>query len=307
MKVSCWNSKITKYNLDKMDFSKFSFDKDKLIAGSKLHTFEHRKRYPRTFFDRENFEAYEKIFSNVEIVDVHAHIGHDKDGHGINEQNFINQMKITHINKAIVFPLNEPSTHNFSKLNDGIYEFYKKYPGNIIPFFRLNPKTKWRKEYEKRVLQGFMGIKLHPRSQDFGIASYHVRKIYEMAEKNRLPILIHAGFGLENIADDIKKVVNRFSKLRLILGHSAFVDFENTVKAIGKNDNVLFDTSTLRIFDLLNLMNTLEYTKIVFGSDIPYYDFDLALEMVVDTAIICNKNPSQIKAMLGGNILKWFK
>ena len=70
---------------------------------------------------------------------------------------------------------------------------------------------------------------------------------------------------------------------------------------------MLFDTSTLRIFDLLNLMNTLEYTKIVFGSDIPYYDFDLALEMVVDTAIICNKNPSQIKAMLGGNILKWFK
>src|SRR3989338_11313409 len=79
----------------------------------------------------------------------------------------------------------------FSKLNDRIYEFYKKYPASIIPFFRLNPKTKWRKEYEKRVLQGFMGIKLHPRSQEFGIASNHVRKIYELAEKNRLPVLIH--------------------------------------------------------------------------------------------------------------------
>ena len=290
-----------------VNLPKMSFDKEKLIASTIQATSKTRSRIPKIFFEHENFEAYNTIFSNLEIVDAHAHIGHDKDGHGINEQNFINQMKITHINKAIVFPLNEPSTHNFSKLNDRIYEFYKKYPASIIPFFRLNPKTKWRKEYEKRVLQGFMGIKLHPRSQEFGIASNHVRKIYELAEKNRLPILIHAGFGLESIADDIKRVADAFPNLRLILGHSAFVDFENTVKAIGKNDNVLFDTSTLRIFDLLNLMNTLEYTKIVFGSDIPYYDFDLALEMVVDTAIICNKNPSQIKAMLGGNILKWFK
>lgn len=290
-----------------VNLPKMSFDKEKLIAGTIEATSKTKSHIPKIFFDHENFQVYNTIFSNVEIVDAHAHIGHDKDGHGISEQNFINRMKITHINKAIVFPLNEPPTHNFSKLNDRIYGFYKKYHDNTIPFFRLNPKTEWRKEYEKRMLQGFMGIKLHPRSQDFGLASNHVMKIYEMAEKNRLPVLIHAGFGLESIANDIKKVVDAFPHLRLILGHSAFVDFENTANAIGKNANVLFDTSTLRIFDLLNLMNTLDYTKIVFGSDMPYYDFDLALEMVVDTAIICNKNPSQIKAMLGGNILKWFK
>lgn len=287
-----------------INLPKISFDNEKLAQVPISKT---GSRIPKIFFDHENFEAYTTIFSNVEIVDAHTHIGHDKDGHGINEQSFVNQMEITHINKAIVFPLNEPGAHDFSKANDRIYEFHKKYPDAIIPFFRINPKTKWRKEYEKRALQGFMGIKLHPRSQDFGIASSYAMKIYEMAEKNRLPVLIHAGFGLERIADDIKKVADTFPNLRLILGHGAFVDFKRTVKAVGKNDNVLFDTSTLRIFDLLNLMNTLDYTKIVFGSDIPYYDFDLALEMVVDTAIICDKNPSQIKAMLGGNILKWFK
>ncbi|MBI2657651.1 amidohydrolase family protein [Candidatus Woesearchaeota archaeon] len=291
----------------KVNFSKMFFDKGRLVEPDAIQNTKPRIRLPRIFFDRENFEAYETIFSNVMIIDAHTHIGRDRDGHGVDEHNFIRQMKMSHINKAVVFPLNEPNDINFSKSNDRVHNFYKNFPKYIIPFFRLNPGKKWKKECQKRLLQGFMGIKLHPRSQDFGIASRQVMKIYEKAEKNRLPVLIHTGFGLDNIAHDIKKVVDTFPKLRLILGHSAFVDFEATIKVAGKRDNVLFDTSTLRVFSLMNLLNSLDHTKIVFGSDVPYYDFDLALEMLVDTAIICNKNPNQIRAILGGNIMKWFK
>ena len=280
---------------------------DKLVAGSALQKPKAKISFPKTFFDHENFESYQTIFSNIIIADAHTHIGHDKDGHGIDERTFLKQMKVAHIKKAIVFPLNEPNNHDFSKPNDKVYEFYKKYPERIIPFFRLNPKSKWRKEYEAKVLQGFRGIKLHPRSQDFRIASSHAMKIYEKAEQNMLPVLIHTGFGLNAIADDIKKVVETFPKLRLILGHSAFVDMKNTIAKVGGSANILFDTSTLSIFDLLHLISTVDYTKIAFGSDVPYYDFDLALEMLVDTAIISNKSPSHIKAILGGNLLRWFK
>ncbi|HLC60065.1 MAG TPA: amidohydrolase family protein [Candidatus Nanoarchaeia archaeon] len=262
---------------------------------------------PKTFFDRENKESYDAIFSNIVIVDAHTHIGTDKDGHGINEKKFIKDMSVCGVNKAIVFPLNEPGQSNFSKANDRILRFYNLYPDKIIPFFRINPKTNWKKEFEQRTLQGFRGIKLHPRSQDFGIASSEVMKVYERAEKLRLPLLIHTGFGLSEIANDIQKVIKIFPNLRLILGHSAFVDFEKTIKKVNGNENVLFDTSTLRIFELMQLLNSVDYSKIVFGSDVPYYDFDLALEMLVDTAIISNKNPNHIKAILGGNIMRWFK
>lgn len=290
----------------KVNFSKIFFDKGRLVEPE-VQKPRSEIRLPRIFFDRENFEAYETIFSNVMVIDAHTHIGRDKDGHGIDEKSFIYKMRRAHINKAVVFPLNEPNDIIFSKSNDRVCHFYKRFPKYIIPFFRLNPKKKWKKEYEKRLLQGFAGVKLHPRSQDFGIASYEAMKIYDRAEKNQLPVLIHSGFGLDNVSSDIKKVAYAFPKLRLILGHSAFVDLENTVKAVGNRNNVLFDTSTLRIFTLLSLINSLDHTKIVFGSDVPYYDFDLALEMIVDTAIICNKNPNQIKAILGENILKWFK
>ncbi|MBI2659841.1 amidohydrolase family protein [Candidatus Woesearchaeota archaeon] len=292
-----------------MKFPKLLFDKEKLIEYGITNAKKPRAElhFPKIFFDHENFEAYEKIFSNVVIVDAHTHIGRDKDGHGIDGQAFIRQMKMAHINKSIVFPLNEPLSRNFTKSNESVYRFGRKYPDRIIPFFRLNPKSRWKKEYEKRVMQGFMGIKLHPRSQDFGIASSYAMKIYGRAEKSKLPVLIHAGFGLDNIADDIKKVIGNFPKLRLILGHSAFVDFEKTIKNTANSPNVLFDTSTLRIFDLLRLINSVNYGRIVFGSDVPYYDFDIALEMLVDTAIICNKKPNEIKAILGSNILRWFK
>lgn len=290
-----------------MKFPKLLFDKEKLVKYGITKKPKPRVHFPKTFFDRENFEAYEAIFSNVMIVDAHTHIGRDKDGHSIDEAEFLAGMKMAYVNMAIVFPQNESINNAFSKANDRVYKFYKKFPQNIIPFFRLNPKSKWKREYTKRMMQGFRGVKLHPRSQHFGISSGYAMKVYERAEKNRLPVLIHTGFGLESVANDIKKVVDTFPKLRLILGHAAFVDLENTIKKVGNKENVLFETSTLRIFDLLKLINSVDYTKVVFGSDVPYYDFDLALEMLVDTAIISNKKPNQIKAILGGNVLKWFK
>jgi uncharacterized protein len=294
-----------------METPKLFFDKEKLVAESDKAVQGKspvlKSDLPDILFDTDNLEAYEKIFSNVTIIDAHGHIGKDLDGHGIDEKTFISQMKSSHINKSIVFPLNEPMHGDFSKANDRIFEFNKSYPDNIIPFFRLDPKTEWQKEYEKRVSQGFRGVKLHPRSQSFGLASEIVMELYGKAEKDNIPLLIHTGFGLDSIADDIEKVTKTFPKLRIILGHSAFVDLENTMNRVGKNNNVLFDTSTLGIFDLLQLINTLDYTKIVFGSDVPYFDFDISLEMLVDTAIICNKNPTHIKAILGGNIQRWFK
>ena len=262
---------------------------------------------PKIFVDHENLSVYGKIFSNVTIIDAHAHIGKDRDGHLINEKSLIESMKSLGINKAIVFPLNEPAPRNFSRPNDRVLNLFKNYPEQVIHFFRINPKLKWEKEFDKRLSQGFKGVKLHQRSQAFEIASYSVMDVYEKAQENNLPVLVHTGFGLSNIADDIKFVVKSFPKLKLILGHSAFVDLESTIKKVGTKENVFFETSALSIFSLLELLNSIDSSRIVFGSDAPYYDFEIALQMVVDTAIICNKNPNDIKAILGRNLGRWFE
>ena len=84
------------------------------------------------------------------------------------------------------------------------------------------------------------------------------------------------------------------------------MDLDNTVKKMGKAKNVLFEMSTMQIFDLFTLMSSVNEKKLVFGSDIPYYDIGISLEAVIDTAIMLNKSPSQIQDMLGNNMLRWF-
>lgn len=255
----------------------------------------------------ENIGIYEEIFENLKIIDCHTHIGRDKDKHVLSADRLIKEMKKSNVNKSIAFPLNDPkSSGNFNEPNDAIFLASKVYKDKIIPFFRLNPHKPWKEEFNTRVEQGFKGIKLHPRSQRFKITSARAMRIYKAAEKKNLVILMHAGFGLEEIADDLLEITKKFPKLRLIIGHAGFVDLDNVIKKVAKMENVIFDTSTLKIFDLFELLKKVDYKKIAFGSDIPYYDIDLALQGLIDSAIIVGKTSNQIRKILGGNILRWF-
>jgi predicted TIM-barrel fold metal-dependent hydrolase len=259
--------------------------------------------------DSETQKIYKEIFDNLVIVDSHVHIGEDIDKHKLVLIKLLKIMNISGVNKAICFPLHNPEySKTFTKPNDQIHRSYLKYPERIIPFFRLNPlNDEWKSEYNKRVQQGFKGIKLHPRSQSFRINSTRIKDIVTKAEGDNLIILLHTGFGVKYLAEDLKNVVKKFPKVKFILGHSAFPDMDKVIKYIGEKDNVLFETSSLRTFDLFDLLKSLSYKKIIFGSDEPYYDQILSLEVLINTAIILKKTPNQIKDMLGGNIIRWLK
>jgi len=261
------------------------------------------------YISDETRKIYQEICKNLIIVDSHVHIGADKDNHKINSKQLIRKMDVAGINKSVCFPLNNPEySKTFSKPNDLILKAYKKYPERIIPFFRLNPKhEEWKEELKKRVEQGFRGIKLHPRSQKFRINSKISREIIVKAEKHDLIVIFHTGFGVKYLGDDIKNIVRRFRKVKFILGHSAFPDIKNVVKSVGEKENVLFETSSLRTFDLLDVLKDVSYKRIIFGSDVPYYNQILSLEVLIDTATILGKTPNQIKEILGGNIIRWLK
>jgi uncharacterized protein len=264
-------------------------------------------RWSKYSITSENIGIYEEIFENVKIIDCHTHIGKDKDGHTNSADKLIKFMNASNVNRSIAFPLNDPRNNiDFNEANDEILLAWKVYKEKIIPFFRLNPMHSWKKEFNLRVEQGFKGIKLHPRSQNFKITQSRAMEVYAECEKNNIIIMMHTGFGLEEIADDIFTVAKKFPKLKLILGHSGFVDLDNVIKKMANRDNILFDTSTLKIFDLIDLLKKVDHKKIAFGSDIPYCEIDLALEGIVDSAIIVGKTANQIRNILGGNILRWF-
>ena len=260
------------------------------------------------FIESENIGIYEQIFESVTIIDAHTHAGADLDGHKMSVNSLLKSMKENGVNKSFIFPLNDPRAgKNFSFPNERIFRAFRKHPERFIPFFRLDPNHDWKGEFDKRVRQGFKGVKLHPLAQNFRIASSSAMNLYERIEKNNLMLLVHCGFGVDKVAEDLLKVLKRFRHLKLVIGHGGFSDLGEALKLLRERQNVFFETSAMRFFDLVELLSAVSYKRIVFGSDIPYYDQTLSLQMLVDSSNVSGYSPNQIRWMLGGNIEKWLK
>src|SRR3989344_7960424 len=128
-------------------------------------------KWSKYFVADRAFEISTWVFENLENWDSHTHIGLDKDEMNMSLKDLLKNMKKYNIKKSILFPLNDTRDQTFNIANDEIYAAYKKHPKKFIHFFRLNPHSKWKDEFNLRVEQGFRGIKLHPRTQNFDLDS----------------------------------------------------------------------------------------------------------------------------------------
>lgn len=254
-------------------------------------------------------DAYKEILDNLFIFDAHTHIGRDRDGNSIGYKKLLKQMDHFDVNTALVFCLNNPDDNeSFSKSNDKVLEASKTSKGRLVPFFRLNPTVKkWKKELKRCSSLGFNGIKLHPRSQKFDMLGSAAKEIYSISEENEFPLILHVGLGIDDAAEKLLKISREFKKLKLIVGHAGYVDLNNLIKQADRMKNFYFETSTVNVFDLFELMEGINNKQIVYGSDTPYWDMGLGLEMVIQTALSLKKSTLAIRDMLGGNILKWFQ
>src|SRR3989338_6610463 len=218
---------------------------------------------------------WRRILAHSQIWDAHVHIGIDRDGNAQGIDKIVSTMKECKVNRAVVFP-----------------------------FFRLDPHSNWKKEAILRSKQGFRGIKLHPRSQNFSIMDPKAIKIYSFAEQNNLPILLHTGLGTENVSVHAEKIMREFKNLRLILGHAGFVDIERVVKSILRRPymSMYLETSTLKVYDLYDILRTIPANKIIFGSDIPYADMVVGIEALIDVALMLGYGENDIQNMLYRNL-----
>ena len=246
-----------------------------------------------------------RILAHSQIWDAHVHIGIDRDGNAQGIDKIVSTMKECKVNRAVVFPFDTINRANSFHIPNGyVLSAYNKNPKKIIPFFRLDPHSNWKKEAILRSKQGFRGIKLHPRSQNFSIMDPKAIKIYSFAEQNNLPILLHTGLGTENVSVHAEKIMREFKNLRLILGHAGFVDIERVVKSILRRPymSMYLETSTLKVYDLYDILRTIPANKIIFGSDIPYADMVVGIEALIDVALMLGYGENDIQNMLYRNL-----
>ena len=249
----------------------------------------------------------EKIPPGVEVFDAHAHIGTDVDGRTMTADGMRERMLAAGVGRSIVFPLNDPNARDdYSGPNDVVWAAYAAYPDFFVPFFRLNPHLDYEREFERCVGRGFMGLKLHPVSQEFELDDKRAVRLFGMAAEAGLPVLIHAGFAMRRVVEPLLPTIEANPGLRLILGHSAMTEVLEAARAFESHPNILFETSVVSAKDLYVLFCSLDAGRICYGSDIPYGDIPSTLHATLAAAEAAGVSEKQIPDLVSGNIRRWF-
>ncbi len=262
-------------------------------AGMSLHSYEYLQRLT------------DDVFETCPVWDAHAHIGKDVDGHKLSLDQLLTELDRYHIQGAVIFPFDDPDAgDDFRVPNDRIWTAYQKAPDRLIPFLRLNPNGPWEAEYERCRARGHRGIKLHPRAQQFELASSVARPLFARAAADGLPVLVHTGFGMNAITDELAGLAAEFGELRLILGHSSFIDMPDALRVLAPYSNVYFETSVVRLYDLFTLLASVDPRRVLYGSDLPYASSYTALQTLVTIAHFAELGSEVLPDLLGGNLLR---
>lgn len=239
---------------------------------------------------------------DLDIFDVHTHLGTDVDGMVGRYEELIASMDRYGISRAFVFCLDEPDRHpGFRAGNDRTLEFASRSDARLVPFVRLALDEGPIEEARRCLDLGARGIKLHPRSQKFLLNDERLTPVFALAAERRVPILVHAGRGLPPIAGGLERLVDAHPGSQLILAHAGIADLANLASRFSGKRGVFFDTSVWSAIDLLGLLRLVPPEQIVYASDYPYGQQPGSLILSLRAARASGFDERQLRDMFAGN------
>ncbi len=239
---------------------------------------------------------------DLDIFDVHTHLGTDIDGMLGHLEELIGVMDRYGISRANMFCLDEPDRHpGFRAGNDRTLEFAARSEGRLIPFVRLALDEGPIEEAKRCLDLGARGIKLHPRAQKFLLNDERLAPVFALAAERGVPILIHAGRGLPPIAEGLERLVDAHPGAQLILAHAGIADLANLAHRFSGKRGVFFDTSVWSAIDLLGLLRLVPPEQIVYASDYPYGQQPGSLLLSSRVARAAGFDDRQLRDMFAGN------
>ena len=145
---------------------------------------------------------------------------------------------------------------------------------------------------EAFVQLGLKGAKLHPQVGRFALDDPRLDPVYERAIQHGALLLIHAGRlpeASEHVgARAFARLMRRFPRLKVIVGHSGADEFDAFFDLCGLYDGVFLDTAMVFNKYLKGpppIQRVLEFQdRVVFGSDFPNipYRLESAIQSILD-------------------------
>lgn len=216
---------------------------------------------------------------DVLIIDIHDHIGPYLQFNipGNDAAGMISSMDNLEIDMAFITAHVAAVGPDYKLGNDIVMKAVTEHPERFIAYATLNPYYKDDIPGELKrcfAYKGFKGIKLHPGGHGTIIEDSAYDYVYEFADQNRLPILIHV-WGKADVAA-INRLCAKYPNAIFIMGHGGADSkaMEDAAKVISERENAYVDVA-ISFAPQGNIEWFVEKAgskKILFGTDMPFYD-----------------------------------
>ena len=238
----------------------------------------------------------------LELYDAHTHIGqNDPDGYKQTPDELLAALAPVDA-RAVLFPMHEPD--GYPAANDVAIGAAADHPDQLVAFCRVSPHDHAIPEARRALDAGAVGIKLHPRAEQFGMDEPVVGELVELAHERHMPMLIHAGRGIPALGENTVRLAERYPDATLILAHAAISDLAWLWKVLPDHPNVLIDTSWWNPVDLVALFALAPPSSIVWASDSPYGRPIAGIVMTLRCALQAGLSPEQVRGVAGGNLVR---
>lgn len=176
------------------------------------------------------------------------------------------------------------------RINEFIAEAVAAHPDRLTGLGALHPDS-LDIAGDIRHLQslGLRGVKLHPDIQQFKIDDYRCLKIYELCEREGLPILMHTGDHRYDYSNPnrLLPVMEIYTGLTVVGAHLAgWSVWEEACQRLGALPNLYVDTCSCLDFmppeKMAAIIRHYGPARVLFGTDYPMWSAEKELTALLD-------------------------
>lgn len=214
----------------------------------------------------------------IDIIDCHCHMGyyHVFNAPHNTKEGLLESMDSLGIDYACV-TAHASIGPDYRHGNDMVKEAVTVHPDRFFGYVTVNPNfpEDMQNELDRCFdVPGFIGIKTHPACHGQPIDYKNYRAAFETADKKGCPFLIHT-WGAANVVT-VSKLADDYTNIIFIIGHGGAdtPGFEKAIEVVASRKNLYIDVaiSNVREGNVEWLVKEMGSKKILFGSDMPFFD-----------------------------------
>lgn len=238
---------------------------------------------------------------DLEIWDAHTHTGQDDpDGFTNTDTELLAALDASDHAGAVVMTSADPE--GYAAANRRVLEEAQASDGRLVSLLRVNPNHDDPRVVGRGLAAGHRGVKLHPRSEAFGMDHPVVREACRIAAEHGAPVLVHSGRGIPSLREPVVRLLESIEGLRLVLAHCAISDLAGLAPEVASHPGLFIDTSWWDVTDRLALAAWVPPDRILYASDTPYGHPLMSFVLAARVALVFGYGEAELRAHFGGTL-----